>query len=335
MPLDSPPGVTTSSPKLPIAAAIVAFLLAAVALLSTIQQMVLAVFALFPLLAGVGILRKRVWSAYGFALFALGQLAVVPLILLHTGGSLTKGPVAFTVISNIALALLFFLAGRSLARSGARRGYAAPWILITCLFTLPFIFVEAFIVPSAGMENTLLVGDRIVARVFPRVSPGRGDIVVFRYPIDRRQTFIKRVIGVPGDRIRIVSNTVYRNGVALAEPYVVHKFSSAPDPYRDNFPADPAKMVVQPGSGEVRAIRGLLQHHVVSGEAVVPAGNYFVLGDNRDNSLDSRYWGFLDASDIVGKPVLIYDSLEPPADPGIANNVFNYRRRWNRLFKFL
>lgn len=333
MPLDSQPGVTKSSPKLPTAAAIVAFLLAAIALLSAIQQVVLAVFALIPLMAGVGILRKRIWSAYGFALFALGQLAVVPLIQLHT--SLTNGPIAFSIVSNIAFAALFFLAGRSLARSGARSGSAVPWIVVTCLFTLPFIFVEAFVIPSGGMEDTLLIGDRIVARVFPRVSPARGDIVVFRYPIDRQQIFIKRVIGVPGDRIRIVSNTVYRNGVALTEPYAVHKFSSAVDTYRDNFPADPTKMGLQPGSGEVRAIRDLLQHHVVNGEAVVPAGNYFVLGDNRDDSLDSRYWGFLDASDIVGKPVLIYDSLEQSIGSGTAKTFSSYRRRWNRLFKFL
>jgi len=138
------------------------------------------------------------------------------------------------------------------------------------------------------MEDTLLIGDRILTRVFPRVQPARGDIVVFHYPMDRRQTLVKRVIGLPGDRIRIASKTVYRNGAALAEPHATHKFISlgrAPE----NFPAK-------------------------NGEALVPAGKYFVLGDNRDNSQDSRFdrVGFVPASKIVGKVTWIWwNGLEP------------------------
>jgi hypothetical protein len=181
----------------PPAAAIVAFLLAAIGLLAALQHPVLAFFALVPLLAGIGILRKRVWGAYGFALFKLAQLAVLPLIFSRADAMPTSQRV-FTIGLNIVLVLLFFLAGRSLAASGAPRGLIVPWIAAVCLFTLPLFFVRAFVIPSAGMEDTLLIGDHILTRVFPRVQPARGDIVVFHYPIDRRQTFAKRVIGLPG-----------------------------------------------------------------------------------------------------------------------------------------
>ena len=314
--------------KLPFVAAIVAFLLAAIGLLAALQQPVLALFALVPLVAGIGILRKRVWSAYGLALFELTQLAAMLLTSYRTGAPPTS-QLVFTIGLNVVLILLFFMAGRSLAASGATRGFVTPWIAVCCLFTLPLVFVRAFVIPSGGMEDTLLIGDHIVTRVFPRVQPARGDMVVFRYPIDRRQTFIKRVIGLPGDRIRIASKTVYRNGAALAEPYAVHRFDS-PIKYRDNFPGDAAAVPELPDPRQMRALQDMLRNHVTNGEAVVPAGKYFVLGDNRDNSLDSRYWGFLDPSDIVGKPILIYDSSEA-STPGSVTRII----RWRRLFKVL
>jgi signal peptidase I len=289
--------------KLPFVAATAAFLLAAIGLLAALQHPVLALFALVPLIAGAGILRKRVWSAYGIALFELAQLAV--MLLTARTGAMPASQLVFTIGLNGALALLFFLAGRSLAASGGVRGLVFPWIAICCLFTLPLLFVRAYVIPSGGMEDTLLIGDRILTRVFPRVRPARGDIVVFHYPPDRRQTFVKRVIGVPGDRIRIKSGTVYRNGAALAESYATHKFVSLGRSLED-FPGDPPP----PG----------LRNHVKNGEILVPAGKYFVLGDNRENSFDSRYWGFLDPSDIVGKPILLYDSRDAAT-------------RWRRLFK--
>ncbi len=317
---------------LPLIAAITAFLLAAIGLLSAIQQVALALFSLVPLLAGIGILRKQVWSAYGFALFELTQLAVMPLLLLRAG-SIARAAIVFTVGLDMALVALFFLAGKSLAASGARRGSPFLWIGTSCFFTVPLIFVEAFVIPTGGMEDTLLIGDRILARVLPRVHPGQGDIVVFHYPMDPRQVFVKRVVGLPGDRIRIASKIVYRNGVALTEPYAVHKFSTV-DQYRDNFPSGSANVGLQPGSREMLGIRDMLQNHVANGEAIVPVGKYFVLGDNRDNSLDSRYWGFLDISDIIGKPILIYDSTEAPvAGVGAGKTGLRRPRRWGRLFK--
>jgi signal peptidase I len=126
-----------------------------------------------------------------------------------------------------------------------------------------------------------------------------------------------------------VSKTVRRNGAALTEPYATFKFES-PNRQRDNFPGDSAAIPLMPDSRQKSALEDMLRNHVVNGEVVVPAGKYFVLGDNRDNSLDIRYWGFVDAADITGKPVLIYDSSEPAA-PGSLKRVI----RWRRIFKLL
>jgi signal peptidase I len=173
----------------------------------------------------------------------------------------------------------------------------------------PFVFVRLYLIPSGAMEDTLLIGDRILVRVFPRVALGFGDMVFFRYPIDRREIFAKRVIGLPGDRIRMFAKVVYRNGSVLTEPYVVHRFQEF-DHFRDNLPVDPAEIEhASPGPEVMAAANDMFLKHVSKGEVVVPAGKYFVLGDNRDNSLDSRYWGFVDESDVIGKPILILYSV--------------------------
>jgi signal peptidase I len=313
--------------NLPLVTAVAAFLLATIGLLAALEQPVLALFALVPLFAGIGILRRRVWSAYGFALFELAQLGV-PLLVSSRAGTVPKSQLALTVGVNLVFTLLFFLAGRKLAASGAQQGSRLLWITVCCVFTLPLFFFRALVMPSGSMEDTLLIGDHMLTRVFPRVQPARGDIVVFHYPIDPRQTLVKRVIGLPGDRIRIVSKTVYRNGAALAEPYTTYKFDS-PGRHRDNFP-DPVSVPLLPDSRLTSALEDMLRNHVINGEVIVPGGKYFVLGDSRDNSLDSRYWGFLDASEIVGRPVLIYDSSAPAAAGGRRRTI-----RWRRLFKVL
>ncbi len=309
--------------KLPQVSAAVAFLLAAIGLLSGLRDLMLVVFALVPLAAGIGILRQRVWSAYGLALFELGQLVLTPLIL-RQGSIIPNGQIILTIVLNILLIGMFFLAGKALASTcSAKRGSPLAWIALACLFTVPLLFVRAFAMPSGSMEDTLLIGDRFFARVFPRVTPAEGEIVVFHYPLDRRQIFTKRVIGVPGDRLHIVSNIVYRNGVALHEPYATHKFNAPID--RAPFPgAVPAPRYT------TKPLEDMLRNHVRNGEVVVPAGEYFVLGDNRDNSLDSRYWGFLATKDIMGTPLFIYDSREPAAGskPGVTGRI-----RWNRLCK--
>ena len=167
----------------------------------------------------------------------------------------------------------------------------------------------------------------------------RGDIIVFRYPVDITQTFVKRCMGVPGDRIRIVNKQVYLNGVKLDEPYKVNKTDYI-DSYRDNFPGEP-NVSVESGAID------MLKHHVVNGEVVVPPNYYFAMGDNRDSSLDSRYWGFVPRENIIGKPLIIYWSYDAPTDRverfrrsasthvfDLAKNFFP-KTRWRRTFMLI
>ena len=320
-------------PKLVFAAAIIAFLVAASNLIGASHQIIFVFSALIPAVAGITILRKRVWGAYGYALYLLATATIIPLLLLRDSTA-PQGLIIGVMIFGVALAALFFFAGRSLAAAGAKRGLVFPWIAVSCLFTMPFLFFRAFVIPTGAMEDTLLIGDRIVVRTFPRVTPSRGDMIAFHYPVDRRQLFIKRVIGVPGDRIRIVSRVVYRNGAALTETYAVHKFPE--DKNRDDFPGSLDDFAMQHAIYDetFNAKKDMLQNHVSNGEAVVPAGKYFVLGDNRDNSLDSRYWGFVSASDIIGKPVFIYSSEQAANNSGLTP-ASTRRIRWNRIFKLL
>ena len=167
------------------------------------------------------------------------------------------------------------------------------------------------------MEGTLRVGDHMLvdrvafgapgsagARILPYRELKHGDIVAFLYPEDIRQTYVKRLIGLPGDRIRLDNRQVIRNGRRLTEPYTQH-IAMYPDPNRDNFPLAPEAETTARG-------RDMFQHHIVNGEVVVPPDMLFMLGDNRENSLDSRYWGFVPRSYVVGKPLVVYWSYDAP-----------------------
>ena len=220
-----------------------------------------------------------------------------------------------------------------------KRGFAVPWIAAACLLTIPLFFVRAYSTPTRSMENTLLIGDRFLARVYPAFTPARGDMLIFRQQISPgpSSVLVKRVVGIPGDRIHMTSRTLYVNGSALTEPYVVHE-DRRDNHMRDNFPVDRAEMIAQArllvGSAEMADARqDMVLNHVEGADVVVPAGKYFVLGDNRDNSLDSRFFGFVDQSDVVGKPLLIYDSEEPPQMAGAL--VWWPKIRWERLFRRL
>ena len=142
-------------------------------------------FALIPLIAGIGIMRGRVWSAWGLALFLSAQLLPVALVVLRTR-SRPPGTIGATVLASMLIPLFFF-AGRSLARAGNPRGLAWPWIALTTLTTLPVFFVQAYVIPTGAMEDTLLVGDRVLVERFPGPTPARGEMMVFVYRIDRRQ----------------------------------------------------------------------------------------------------------------------------------------------------
>lgn len=232
------------------------------------------------------------------------------------------------------------------------RGAIAEWALtILLLLFLTTTLVQAYVIPSGSMEDTLLIGDHLLVDklayapsgpiskyILPYSDVKRGDIIVFRYPEDIRMTFVKRAIGVAGDRIRLVNKEVYRNGVKLDEPYKIHK-SDYIDPYRDNFPSLPDHMSY-PGQEE------MLKNHVVNGEVVVPPDFVFAMGDNRDNSSDSRFWGFVPRRNVIGKPLIIYWSYDGTTDQlqdsGISPShlvdlVKNFipKTRWTRTFKLI
>ena len=197
-------------------------------------------------------------------------------------------------------------------------------VLVTGLFIITFV-VQAFEIPSSSMETTLLIGDHVfVNRIqfAPRSSwvgpllPYRDvhfqDIVVFLHP-DPPQAgtyVVKRIIGVPGDRIHLRNGVVYRNGVALNEPYIDHDRDNPADDYRNNFPAVP------PSEGEGLSAKWMdeLSSHIDGGDLVVPPGQYYAMGDHRGVSLDSRYWGFIPKENVIGRPMFIYWSFETPED---------------------
>jgi signal peptidase I len=318
---------------LPRIASIVAFLIAGLVILNgLLGPIVVLPFALAPLCAGIGILRNRAWSAYGLATYFIAQLLLLPVILLRPGYSTGRVPqVVSAALVSLALGILFLFAGRSLAISGGTRGRAWPWIIGTVLFTTPFFFIHTFEIPSGAMKNTLLPGDRILAQMSPLRPPKRGQMILFISPTERSAILIKRVIAVPKDRLRIANKIVILNGTALDEKYAMHE-AGVQDPYGGDFP-NGLEFPEIPGCTEGHE---MLVQHTVNGEIVVPAESYFVLGDNREDSLDSRCWGFVNSSDIVGKPLIIYDSLEQSTEQASdPDKNWHGHTRWARLFKVL
>ncbi|HXT87061.1 MAG TPA: signal peptidase I [Verrucomicrobiae bacterium] len=216
--------------------------------------------------------------------------------------------------------------------------------IILALFATTFL-VQAFKIPSASMSPALLVGDHLLVNKFvfagaddagkwyDRILPyrviRRGDVVVFKYPYENHPYYVKRIIGVPGDHVRIAGQRVFVNGSELNEPYAVHDPMRA-DPYMFDFPPKSVNDV----SGEIPAgWANFLRHNVQHGEIVVPADHYFVLGDNRDNSSDSRYWGFVPRDAIVGSPIFVYWSLRPPREalPQANSRAQNFENLFKRL----
>ncbi len=190
-------------------------------------------------------------------------------------------------------------------------------LIVIAIFIITFC-AQPFRIPSESMESTLLVGDFLLVNkqtaptnpagssdgLLPSSAIHRGDIVVFHDPVDATLHLVKRVIGLPGDRLRLHSGRVFINGHPLNEPYAIYR-PSPPDNFRDNFPR------LQSADPEIDShwwirMRGLIDN----GELIIPTGNYFVMGDNRNDSEDSRYWGFVPHEAIVGKPLIIYFSLQ-------------------------
>jgi signal peptidase I len=187
--------------------------------------------------------------------------------------------------------------------------------LVAGLFMVTFN-MQAFEIPTSSMVKTLLVGDHLFVDRITAAPPSnwirpvvayrdikRGDILVFLSPETPGLYLVKRIIGVPGDRIRLRNATVYLNGEKLDEPYVIHSVGTYV-PYRDEFPA------VAPELGLVAPEwHASLSSHIQNGEIVVPSNSYFAMGDNRDVSYDSRYWGFVPRENVVGRPMFLYWSF--------------------------
>jgi signal peptidase I len=203
-------------------------------------------------------------------------------------------------------------------KSTAREYFESILIAVILALFIRTWVVQAFKIPTGSMENNLLVGDHLLVNKLafaPTITPlerqilpirdiKRGDIIVFKYPEEPERDFIKRVIGLPGETVELRHKKVYINGVPLDESYVHFEQPPSPTPAFD----DPKETY---------------------GPRTVPAGHYFMMGDNRDNSADSRYWGFLPATYVKGKALMIYWSFDPNAQ-GAAAVVTS--TRWGRLF---
>ena len=198
--------------------------------------------------------------------------------------------------------------------------------VVLALFIRTFI-VQAFKIPTGSMEQNLLIGDHLLVNKFvfgatrsgveqtllPTKELHRLDVIVFKYPVDPERDFIKRVIGLPGETVELRNKRVYVNGQRLEEPYVY---------YLEDPPPLPEEMSL---SNEVAGMAG--DPRVQYGPVTVPPGHYFVMGDNRDNSQDSRYWGFLPRENVKGKALVIYWSYE--AESG---NILS-ATRWSRVLR--
>jgi signal peptidase I len=234
--------------------------------------------------------------------------------------------------------------------------------VILAIFGTTFV-LQAFKIPTGSMENTLLIGDHLLvnkfifapasgwlARLLPYRDLHRGDVVVFKFTPTDEQTepgehFVKRVIGIPGDHIRIFHRQVYVNGKLQTEPYVRHDPAYVEELRPgDDFPTANGEYLptsTSPWEAE-------MPDAVQNGELVVPPGKYFVMGDNREQSWDSRFWGFVSRSTIIGRPVVIYWSFETPRDEYLHNSLsdrisqivdliihFPTKTRWRRTLNLV
>jgi signal peptidase I len=230
---------------------------------------------------------------------------------------------------------------RELNRGRTSLDFFSEWTKIFVVSIVLFLvirtfFVEAFKIPSGSMENTLQVGDFLLVnklvygaevpfthKHLPRLrTPQRGDVIVFEYPEDLTKNFVKRLVGVPGDTVEMRDGNLIRNGKVLHERYVEHTEPDF-DPAPEDFGWQRGFLVTT-----AAAAAGYHPSRNNWGPLVVPVGYYFVLGDNRDNSLDSRYWGFVADSLVKGRPFVIYYSYAPDTVDSFA---WLTRIRWSRL----
>ena len=222
-------------------------------------------------------------------------------------------------------------------------------VLVVGLFIITFC-MQAFEIPSSSMENTLLIGDHVFVDrdtmgpktpwmpLIPYRQIQRHDIVVFLSPAEPGLYVVKRIVGIPGDHIHLQDGVLYVNGQRQDEPYVLHNGSY--NPYRDNFPNVPG--VDDPNITPEWHLT--MRNYIQGNDIVVPPNSYFGMGDNRDVSLDSRYWGFIPRQNVIGRPMFIYWSFVTPRDEYQRTSItdradflkdiivhFFDRTRWSRM----
>lgn len=233
-------------------------------------------------------------------------------------------------------------------------------VVLVGVFCIRTFVAEATVIPTGSMESTILIGDHVFLNKLlygPRIpytpwrlpavrTIHRQDIVAFRWPVNPSMMFVKRVIGVGGDVIRIVDKKVYVNGKPLHEPYA--RFISPSDlPLRDDFPPSVSEIAALPAAwGLDPTWAHQMPAYIHKDGLHVPEGDLFVMGDNRDNSLDSRFWGFVPVSNVVGEPLFVYWSYDAPTKEWVSDNMkdrlefdgsilwhFVSKTRWSRTGK--
>ena len=237
------------------------------------------------------------------------------------------------------------------------------YVLVIGLFVMTFLF-QNFAIPSGSMEKTLLIGDHVVVdriTLAPRTAwmpleyqrpVRRGDVIVFVKPNTEipDMILVKRAIGLPGDRIHLEHGILYRNGERIDEPQISvpdgigpssHEYQTA----RDDFPRDLEGIAAEAAANNAAGWSLEIRNHVQNGELIVPPGTVFAMGDNRLESLDSRFWGFVPQQNLIGRPMFVYWSFVTPSDQvdktGAGNSMawilheathFFSDTRWKRTF---
>ena len=308
----------------------------------------------------------------GIILFAVGQLLFLTSAISLTVITPRASYILFIIFINVAFFIFCVVDAAIAAKRGKEnyqpvkynRWYAyVGYIVVAGLLAelcLPGIvvanYVQAFKIPTGAMVPTLLIGDRLLVnkRIYKSAKPRRGDVIVFKYPKDPGTLYVKRLIGLPGDTIEVKERTVYVNNLPLEEKYTQYiNPASVNDHYGPCYIPKKGDKIEAAGSsvklnGEVlneEVIETYSEHDGLYDEPYsVPQDQYFFIGDNRDNSLDSRFWGAVPHGYLVGKAFVIYWSFETPRSEylrsGIIERVkqfidrllyFGSRTRWNRV----
>jgi signal peptidase I len=317
-----------SRPVLILFGVIAAVLMAVVSVASAIwQNPVIAIpQAAVAIFAAVGLLRREPAAGYGLGLFVVCSTGAGVYSSYPLAGKPNSFYIAATIVT-LLIAAFAFLAGSAIAPLSRLRVWdMVPWIAISAIPIFLALFFSLMMLPSGSMEPTLVTGDTIVVR---RCSPNllkRGDLTVYR-DSGRHSVFVKRLVGIEGDRIHLDRKVLYLNDRPRNEGYAIHTTTYF-DQYRDNFPAGDLNVPLP------QAMRDQLHRQVRGGDFVVPAGSFFLLGDNRDVSLDSRYYGPVPADTIIGKAVAVCFSTD------LASDVLTGQRgrhnvlttaRWSRV----